>query len=183
MTAGFWESAAGSDLPLSQGDLLADCPIPILPKGYPISPAEAGSAGSRSVEVRRGDLIVVTQTCDLANGKVKFAALCPVRPLAEYVGLDPNHRTDETCEEIRRGGRPSLHMLGSPDRPGENREALLVDFRQIVSLPTAYLQRHAESLAARPRLRSPYLEHFSQAFARFFMRVGLPSDIPKFTAD
>jgi hypothetical protein len=28
--------------------------------------------------------------------------------------------------------------------------------------------------------RSPYLEHFSQAFARFFMRVGLPSTIPGF---
>jgi len=29
-------------------------------------------------------------------------------------------------------------------------------------------------------LRSPYLEHFSQAFARFFMRVGLPTAIPPF---
>ncbi|MEZ2279409.1 MAG: hypothetical protein ACBR12_21120, partial [Microcoleus sp.] len=30
------------------------------------------------------------------------------------------------------------------------------------------------------RLKSPYLEHFSQAFARLFMRVGLPSAIPPF---
>jgi hypothetical protein len=30
------------------------------------------------------------------------------------------------------------------------------------------------------RLQSPYLEHFSQAFARFFMRVGLPSAVPPF---
>jgi hypothetical protein len=29
-------------------------------------------------------------------------------------------------------------------------------------------------------LRSPYLEHFSQTFARYFMRVGLPSDIPSY---
>ena len=180
MTASFWEPAVDSDLTLSQGDLLPDCPVPILPKSYPVSPADAKDVGSQPVEVRRGDLIVVTQTCDLANGKVKFASLCPVRPLAEYVGSDPNHWTDEACEEIRRGGRPSLHMLGSPERPGENRAALLVNFRQIVSLPTDYLGRHAESLAVRHRLRSPYLEHFSQAFARFFMRVGLPSDIPRF---
>jgi hypothetical protein len=26
----------------------------------------------------------------------------------------------------------------------------------------------------------PYREHLSQAFARYFMRVGLPSDIPSF---
>jgi hypothetical protein len=30
------------------------------------------------------------------------------------------------------------------------------------------------------RLQSPFREHFSQAFARFFMRVGLPAAIPAF---
>jgi len=30
-------------------------------------------------------------------------------------------------------------------------------------------------------LNSPYLEHLSQNFARYFMRVGLPSDLPDFT--
>jgi hypothetical protein len=55
-----------------------------------------------------------------------------------------------------------------------------VDFGHIVSLPLDYLADHAESLGNRWRLRSPFLEHFSQAFARFFMRVGLPSDIPPF---
>ncbi len=71
-------------------------------------------------------------------------------------------------------------MLGSPDDPGNPNAALLVDFRQIVSLPTGYLQRHAQSLPGRRRLRSPYVEHFSQAFARFFMRVGLPTPVPPF---
>jgi len=32
----------------------------------------------------------------------------------------------------------------------------------------------------RLRLLPPYREHLSQAFARFFMRVGLPVDIPEF---
>jgi hypothetical protein len=32
----------------------------------------------------------------------------------------------------------------------------------------------------RLRLLPPYREHLSQAFARFFMRVGLPVDIPPF---
>jgi len=39
---------------------------------------------------------------------------------------------------------------------------------------------HAEALENRPRLLSPYVEHFSQSFARFFMRVGLPSQIPAY---
>jgi hypothetical protein len=32
----------------------------------------------------------------------------------------------------------------------------------------------------RLRLTSPYKEHFAQAFARFYMRVGLPHDAGSF---
>jgi hypothetical protein len=31
----------------------------------------------------------------------------------------------------------------------------------------------------RPQLLPPYREHLSQAFARFFMRVGLPTPVAK----
>jgi len=55
-----------------------------------------------------------------------------------------------------------------------------VDFGLILSLPFPGLTRHANSLGDRWRLQPPFLEHFSQAFARFFMRVGLPSSIPSF---
>ena len=71
-------------------------------------------------------------------------------------------------------------MLASPAVPDDNREALVVDFREIYSLPSDYLTDHAAQLGLRWRLLSPFLEHFSQAFARFFMRVGLPSTIPEF---
>jgi hypothetical protein len=56
----------------------------------------------------------------------------------------------------------------------------IVDFREIYSLPFGYLEKHAANIGSRWRLRSPFLEHFSQIFARFFMRVGLPSSIPEF---
>jgi hypothetical protein len=42
------------------------------------------------------------------------------------------------------------------------------------------LADHAKRLGPRWRLKPPFLEHLSQAFARFFMRVGLPSTIPEF---
>ena len=71
-------------------------------------------------------------------------------------------------------------MLASPEAPDDSRRALVVDFGQIFSLPPAYLARRATQLGSRWRLDSPFLEHFSQAFARYFMRVGLPVDIPAF---
>ena len=48
------------------------------------------------------------------------------------------------------------------------------------ALPSDHLTDHAAQLGPPWRLRSAFLEHFSQAFARFFMRVGLPSTIPEF---
>ncbi len=71
-------------------------------------------------------------------------------------------------------------MVSALADAGDGRNALVVDFRQIYSLPVAYLRRHAGGLGSRWRLQSPYREHFSQAFARFFMRVGLPTAIPSF---
>ncbi len=73
-----------------------------------------------------------------------------------------------------------MHLLASPNNPENNLEALVVDFGHISSLPVAYLAARAVESGLRWRLRSPFLEHFSQAFARFFMRVGLPSSIPAY---
>ena len=73
-----------------------------------------------------------------------------------------------------------MHLLVSPNDPSNNMSSLVANFREIYSLPVEYLTEHAEKLGERWRLQPPFLEHFSQAFARFFMRVGLPSDIPPF---
>lgn len=81
---------------------------------------------------------------------------------------------------VRKGRSPSLHLLASPTAPTEARAALLVDFRAIYSLPLDYLVRRAVQIGDRWRLRSPFLEHFSQAFARSFMQVGLPSSVSEF---
>ncbi len=56
----------------------------------------------------------------------------------------------------------------------------IVDFHEVFSLPRAFLEAWLlERGEPRLRLRPPYREHLSQAFARFFMRVGLPTDIKK----
>lgn len=67
-----------------------------------------------------------------------------------------------------------------PDFDVAAKTAPVVDFRAIYGLPLGYLTRHAVQVGDRWRLRSPFLEHFSQAFARSFMRVGLPSSVPEF---
>jgi hypothetical protein len=168
----FWITTSGTAL--AQGDFLRDCLVPSFKpdfrKGLP----------DEEITVAPGNLIIVTQSCDLENAKVQYVALCPIHTLTEFESINPHYRAKGRWEEVRKGRVEGLHMLACPERPDSNREALVVDFRQIISLPFAYLSEHANSLGQRWRLQSPFLEHFSQAFARFFMRVGLPSSIPAF---
>ena len=170
----WWTTTDGPQL--AQGDLLPDCLLPVF-LGIP-----ADSTPNATIEqaVKRARLIVVTQSCDLENEKVQFVALCPIHTLDEFEVGNPDFKKRGKWETVRKGRLEGLHMLAGTDNPGDNRMSLVVDFSHIVSLPLAYLTQHASSLGSRSRLESPFLEHFSQAFARFFMRVGLPSAIPEF---
>jgi hypothetical protein len=169
----FWERVEGQEL--RQGDMLPDCFVPVFrPEfGQDLSKTER-------VAVDEYHLIVLTQSCDLANHKARLVALSPIYPLAEFEEINPDFKTKGAWESVRLGRREGLHLLASPTNPKENRLALVVDFREIYSLPFEYLSDRALQLGQRWRLKSPFLEHYSQAFARFFMRVGLPSSIPPY---
>jgi hypothetical protein len=170
----FW-AAVESDV-LAQGDWLPKSPIPIYGSDFNVSEQEQ----EQTVPVKFGDLIVITQSCDLENKRAPLVACCPIHTLSEFERGNQRFTKSGVWESVRQGRREGLHLLASPATPDDNRSSLVVDFRQIYSLPFGFLSRHAAAQGRRWRLQSPYLEHFSQAFARFFMRVGLPSGIPPF---
>ena len=168
----FWMSCQGESL--EQGDYLPGCWVPVV--GANFDPA----ATEPEISIGKADLIIVTQSCDLASDKIQLAALCPIATLATWEHLKPDYAKKGFWESVRQGRREGFHMLGALELSNDNHNALVVDFRQIFSLPVVYLQRHGANLGKRSRLQSPFREHFSQAFARFFMRVGLPASIPPF---
>jgi hypothetical protein len=135
---------------------------------------------THDVVVDTRNCIIVTQTCDLENSKAPFVALCPLHAIADFEEVNPPYKKRGEWEQVRKGRREGLHLIASVTNPDDNHECFVADFREIYSLPIDYLNQHAHRLGRRWRLRSPFLEHFSQAFARFFMRVGLPSSIPPF---
>ena len=169
----WWTEYCGKEL--SQGDYLKECPVPVLPDTF-----ETSSGSEGIIEIQNTDVIVLTQSCDLANEKAPFVALCPVYTLKEMQSSNPKFREKGKWENVRNGRIEGLHMLAGFSGPEDNTSSLVVDFRQIYSLPFKFLQKEAERIGMRKRLISPYLEHLAQAFARFFMRVGLPSTIKKF---
>lgn len=167
---------------LHQGDLLPACSIPTFGPDFAMTTGEA-----QSVRLQQADLIVITQTCDLTHDRVSLVACCPVWAITDFELAQSAYGRSKSVKQwrelwnnVRKGRSPTLHLLASPTEPAKARAALLVDFRAIYSLPNDYLTRHAGDLSNRWRLQSPFLEHFSQAFARSFMRVGLPSAVPEF---
>lgn len=127
------------------------------------------------------DCIVLTQSCDLVNApQPKLVTLCPVHSIAAFEEANPSFAKGKgPWSEVRSGRREGLHLLSATKPSIDFRECRVVDFREVYSLPFDYLSEKALKLERRWRLESPFLEHFSQAFARFFMRVGLPSNLPK----
>jgi hypothetical protein len=171
-SAAWWARIEGSSL--AQGDYLPQCLVPFFEPDY-------GTGDKiQEVPVKEYDCVVLTQSCDLENDKAALVALCPIYPISAYEEVNPSFREKRAWEKVRQGRVEGLHLLASHDSPDDNRACLVADFREIYSLPIGYLKQHAVRLGRRWRLQSPYLEHFSQAFARFFMRVGLPSSIPPF---
>ena len=53
----------------------------------------------------------------------------------------------------------------------------IVNFDIVEKIPVKALKKYARKIKNRLRLLPPYREHLSQAFAKYFMRIGLPSDI------
>ena len=184
MSSNWWERSAEGGL--RQGQLLQDVDF------YRVVEAEIGDGESgeiATIEVTRGDGIVLTQSCDLETKGASLVTLCRVFTASEFAaenagynfgGETVSNSVRSKWEELRAGKLINAHLLQSPfaDAVLDPWRVLVVDFRQLLTVPRDAADKRLTDTS--PRLLSPYLEHFSQAFARSFMRVGLPSDLPSF---
>jgi hypothetical protein len=168
-----------NDMTLEQGDIVEGCPVFSPPEDFHDSatPDEALSTFTWKPE----DVIILTQTCDKVEGtkKVNHVLVCHLWNRSDFT---EGHflATPKGMEEARRGNMPGIHLLAASELPGLEHEVRIVDFKRVYSLPIGFLRRRAHFSGNRLRLLPPYREHLSQAFAQFFMRVGLPVNIPPF---
>jgi hypothetical protein len=158
----------GSWTTLEQGDLLPDCPalIPSADLSALLSGIAEGGEIEAGTEIQFADQIILSQSCDLANDKIGQVLLCAYHPASSY---SKDNRT-----KIRKEQRPALHMIEASELPGHEFSQQVIDFRTIYTLPKEFVVAFARTKGSRVRLLPPYREHLSQAFARYFMRVGLP---------
>ncbi|WP_445386419.1 hypothetical protein ACT6NV_06375 [Robiginitalea sp. IMCC44478] len=160
---------------LQQGDFIPDCPI-LVP------PAEMNFEGENDIEITFIDSIILSQSCDLVHGKLEIVLVCPYRSLSSFLeGLPEEQQGSKArkkvIENLRKGNLPGYHLLNKDDQLAFLSDYQVVDFRNVYGVHFKSLQSFVEKISGRIRLQPPYREHMSQAFARYFMRVGLPQDI------
>jgi hypothetical protein len=182
MSHEWYESTAEERV--TQGQIVWDCPVLEWADGA------MASMEALSLAVKR-DVIVMTQACDLANDKVLNVIVCPHVSLKDYQRdyakdletkqqqfKDKNWRSH--CNQIVNGRLWNLSMLNSSDVAEVQFDHRVVYLHDVYSIPRTFLEAFIKN-QAKPKvfLRPPYREYLSQAFARFFMRVGLPMPITK----
>lgn len=169
---------------LEQGDLITTCPMFVL--DYPIglikqlARGEIAELSDISGEWRFYNSVIMSQTCDLENGKLKYVTMCPYWSLTQFGKMGQDFQSPKTLEEIKRGNRPSYFMLDACTFDGKQQEEQIVDFRSLFDVPYDFLKPFALAKGERLRLLSPYKEDLSQAFGKFFMRVARPKNIRAF---
>jgi hypothetical protein len=167
----WYEVVTGDEL--MQCDLIPDVEVPVLAK----SPLEIEEGDDSPFVLLRMNAMVLTQTCDLLQGKEGNVIVAPYHSWHEIIKQDQLTNGDKRRKEqamIRKGARPHYSLLAEHD------EGLIpysvVDFRQLHTVEMTYLRQVAVAAGQRIRLLPPYREGVSHHFAQFFSRVAVPDE-------
>ena len=149
---------------LAQGSLLRGVRVW---EELPNSTAEVARAAPRRI-----DAIVLTQSCDIlkpGQARLLIAEIQSYRAIAEQHGQ--YLRSSKYRKELT-DGLTIAEFLLPPARDALD-DWSIANFRELHNVNRSHAI-NAESFIG---LDSPYREHLGQAFARFMMRVGLPTGI------
>lgn len=195
MTNESWYTVVDASRELTQGDLILSCPI-LAWKPGPIELVERDESAvlKGASHAIAADVVVMTQACDLEEHKVANITLCPHVGLSGYrtrweqklkekdqlpsTSAKVDKAWARVCRDIRDGFVWNLAMLNQYEQSPHSFEQRVVDFHYVYTLPREFLESLLRQRGnPRCQLLPPYREHLSQAFARFFMRVGLPTPV------
>lgn len=150
---------------LDQGDIIRDCPL--------IKVADDGFVDSDDFEIVKGAerVLVLTQTCDLAQEKVTRVVVALAVPAADIVAGGELKAAD-VRGPIRAGRVFGWYFLPKDD--GLGIPELIVDLRQLHTVPRVILEQLCRNGERDRRIRTPWREHLAKHFADTYSRIGLP---------
>ncbi len=125
----FWANV--DEAVLAQGDFLRGCRVPVLPLDFDMT-------DQTTAELDKADLIIVTQSCDLANLNVGFVALCPIHSLSRFRRSKPEFQKEGamgTGQERASRGPASPGLAARPrEQPRGARRGFPPDLQSTIQL-------------------------------------------------
>ena len=162
-----WYSVVNPDDGLQQGDVLERVVVQV-------PDPKRGEQGE--VVDEAWNLKVMTQSCDIEDD-IAHIICCPIWTQEQLAEQDGTFRNRDTIGNLTKGRMIGFYPISRSQHAGMVRPFRVVQFQRIIELERTTLEGQLQSIGPRLRLLPPYREHLSQAFARFFMRVGLPVPI------
>ncbi len=153
------------DAPLDQGDLIDDCFVLKSLVG------STTTSGLPTVTFESRRVVLLTQTCDLANNRVTSANVAEVFG-AQFL-IDQKLLTPGDVRGPLRAGRIwGWYFL--PADAGLGLSEMIVDLRRLHTVSLVLLRSLCQEGKRRGRIQPLYREHLAKHFADTFSRIGLP---------
>ncbi len=150
---------------IDQGDLIDGCPV------ASVTDFSADQLERAKVQLELNRVVVVTQTCDLANQKTLAALVASV--------FDAQHLVDaqilklaDVRGPIRAGRVWGWYFL--PARTDLGLGEMIVDLRRLHTVRLDLLLSLCRTRKRRARHQTPYREHLAKHLADTLSRIGLP---------
>lgn len=153
--------------PITQGDILSNCPF-----------LEARYTTEFALEVVQdiSNVIVLTQACDIAQGKVSY--LVTAKIYSAKLLVEQGILKDKLIrEQIRRHQVYGWYFLPACNNDPDMEESL-VDLRNLCTLPLKMVEQLVADGSRMGRLMSPFREHLAKHFADTYSRIPLPDHCP-----
>jgi hypothetical protein len=150
---------------IDQGDLIDGCPVTRITGFLPDQPRTA------TVELDLHRVVVLTQTCDLANDKAEYAVLASVFDAQDLV----NHHILKPADvkgPLRAGRIWGWYFL--PADATLSLGEMIIDLRRLHTVRLDLLRELCRAGKRRARIQTPYREHLAKHFGDTFCRIGLP---------
>jgi hypothetical protein len=150
---------------VDQGDLIDGCPVSL------VTAFSTDQLDTAKVQLDLHRVVVLTQTCDLANQKVDAANVASVFAAQQLVAGQILKAVD-LKGPIRAGRVWGLYFLPAQAELGLNE--MIVDLRRLHTVRLDLLSTLCRAGKRRARLQMPYREHLAKHLADTFSRIGLP---------
>jgi hypothetical protein len=150
---------------IDQGDIIDGCPILLL------ASFDANNVENPEVNAPLARVLVMTQTCDLANQKAMYA-VCAVIHEAQSLVDQRMLKAEQIRGQVRAGRVFGWYYL--PASAALDLPEMIVDFRQLHTVRMDLLTALCQRGQRRARVQPLYREHLAKHFADTYSRIGLP---------